>query len=291
MQSLRSIRIFLEVARLGSIRAAAERLDLSAPAVSMAIGDLERELGCSLTERAGRGIRLTEDGHTVASLARRALALLDHASDAVGGENRALRIRIAAVTTAAESFVPPLLESFVRAHPECDVDLDVVNRDRLFDRLAHGEIELAIAGRPPVSPACRILATRRSDLVIVGAASAPAPNAIGEATWLLREPGSGTRVATRELFATLGIAPAVRSVGSNGAVRACARAALGISLVSQDAIAEDLAAGQLSIIPSPATPLARNLHLIVAAEHALSKAASRFVAHALEMRVFSAPAP
>ncbi|MHB8145665.1 MAG: LysR family transcriptional regulator [Vulcanimicrobiaceae bacterium] len=288
MRSLRNLHIFLEVARLGSIRAAAQRLDLSAPAVSMAVGDLQREFDCLLLERVGRGVRLTEDGRELESLGRRAIALLEHAKDAVGGDRRAMRLRIAVVTTTAESFVPPLLESFVRAHPECDVDLDVDNRERLFDRLGHGEVELAIAGRPPATPACRILASRHNDLVIVGAPGSEQID-IRVATWLLREAGSGTRAATRELFAALSIHPPVRSVGSNGAVRACARAALGISLISHDAVAEDIEAGHLVILPCPATPLTRNLHLLASAERSLSRAALRFVAHAVESGVFAAP--
>jgi len=288
MKSLRNMQIFLEVAQLGSIRAAAARLDLSAPAVSMAVAELQREFGCTLVERAGRGVRLTEDGRELESLGRRAMALLEQAKDAVGSDRRAMRLRITAVTTTAESFVPPLLESFVRAHPECDVDLDVDNRERLFDRLGHGEVELAIAGRPPVSPACRILASRHNELVIVGAPRSEHAD-IGTATWLLRESGSGTRAATRELFAALAIAPPVRSVGSNGAVRACARAALGISLISHDAVASDIEAGQLVILPSPATPLARNIHLLASAERTLSRAALRFIAHAVETGVFATP--
>ena len=85
-------------------------------------------------------------------------------------------------------------------------------------------------------------------------------------TWLLREPGSGTRASTGALLAELDIAPLTLMVGSNVAIRESARVGLGVTLVSRDAVAAELAAGQLAEIPVPGTPLHRDWYLVARRE-------------------------
>ena len=109
---------------------------------------------------------------------------------------------------------------------------------------------------------------------------------IARATWLGREAGSGTRAATEEFFALLGIDPPRLSIGSNGAIAACVRSGLGLSLVSRDAVEGDLQAGHIQAIATPVTPLARHWHLVVAREREVPAAVSRFVAFAADERAF-----
>ena len=108
---------FLAVVRGGSVTAAADELMVTQPSVSSAIAALAREVDCDLFERAGRGIRLTEAGEAFAPYAADVIGLLDErpaaAREAAAGAAR--RLRIAAVTTAAESFVPDLMQGVLRA--------------------------------------------------------------------------------------------------------------------------------------------------------------------------------
>ena len=80
-------------------------------------------------------------------------------------------------------------------------------------------------------------------------------------TWLMREPGSGTRAVNDEFLAAHELAVELLTVGSNGAIRQAARAGLGVSLVSRDAVADELEAGLLGRIPI-AAPRARMWHLM-----------------------------
>jgi DNA-binding transcriptional LysR family regulator len=288
MLSLRQLAVFLEIARTGSIRAAAESLDVSQPAVSAAVADLQREIGASLLEREGRGVVLTEAGRTLERYGRRVMAMLDESRDAVR-ESAAgsSRVRIASVTTAAESLLPPLLRGLHEREPDLRIELDVANRERIWDRLSHWEVELVIAGRPPLVPSCRSLAIRANHLVVVGPPGwQTRDDALASATWLLREPGSGTRAATEEIFGLLGIAPPALTIGSNGAIRECVRAGLGLSILSDDAVARDIAEGRLSLVPTPVTPLTRNWHLVTNADRSLTVGAHRFLAYALESGIF-----
>jgi DNA-binding transcriptional LysR family regulator len=132
------------------------------------------------------------------------------------------------------------------------------------------------------------------DLAAGAAQAAGPPDAAGllawlaRQTWLLREPGSGTRASTAALLAEMDIAPLALMLGSNGAIRESARVGLGITLVSRDAVAAELAAGQLAEIGVPGTPLHRDWYLL-AHRQELPSPASRLVDHVLHTGAFRAP--
>jgi DNA-binding transcriptional LysR family regulator len=290
MFSLYHLRTFLEVARLGSVQEAAESLVVSQPAVSAALAGLQKTVGVKLTERDGRGIRLTEAGKAFELSGRRIVSLLEDAerrareiADASEG-----RLRIAAVTTAAEHLAPSMLHRFRLQQPEASVDLDVGNHVYVWDRLRHWEADLVIGGRPPLDLPLRTLATRTHELIVI----APADDSfallpLGEATWLVREPGSGTRAATESAFTAMGIDPPRLSITSNGAIGACVRAGLGYSLVSRDAVRNDLQAGHLRQIDTPVTPISSRWHLVAASDRELPLSVRRFVSFAVEHCEFS----
>ena len=309
--TLGQLRTFLAVASTGSVRAAADQLVVTQPAVSSALAAVRKQVGVPLVMRDGRGLRLTPAGTALAERARAALALLDEAVAAARGEadpDRG-RLRLASVTTAGEHLAPPLLASFLADHPEATVSLEVGNRRRVADLLAHHEVDLAIGGRPP--PGAETLATRANRLVVVAApglhsgiphrAMPAVRNAssgggtrrkrpparrvttaeLDRATWLLREPGSGTRATAEALLEELGIAPRILTFGSNGAVLESVRIGLGITLISVDAIAGDLAAGALEEWQHPGLPIERPWHLLGRAGEPLAPTPERFLGHLL----------
>jgi DNA-binding transcriptional LysR family regulator len=107
-------------------------------------------------------------------------------------------------------------------------------------------------------------ATRDNSLVVV---SAPQYDVdLPEATWLLREPGSGTRATMVALHASLGIDPPTLSLGSHGAVIASAVLGLGVTLASADAVAWYLAEGELVQRQAAGTPMSRPWHLITTSQ-------------------------
>lgn len=269
--TLGQLRTFLAVVDSGSVRAAAERLVVTQPAVSSAIAALQRELGVALVARDGRGVRITPAGEAFARYARRSLGLLDQAVSAAAGQARPERgrVRLAAVTTSGERLVPRLLASFRERYPEAEIVLEVGNRLRVWELLANHEVDLAVAGRPPAGSSFVTLATRPNILVVVaptqeggGGVRRVSRPELGRATWLLREPGSGTRSTTEELFAELGISPQVLTLGSNGAIQESVRIGLGITLISHDAVAPQLEAGVLEEWRHKPLPLRREWHIV-----------------------------
>lgn len=237
--------------------AAADELVVTQPSVSSAVAALGRELGCELFERAGRGVRLTEAGTAFGPYAADVIGLLEHGRQAAreAAAVAARRLRIAAVTTAAESFVPPLMRAFAQAHADIELRLDVGNREQVLDRVLNHTVDVAIAGKPPAD--ARLAAEPLTDNEIVcitapdDAAAAGGPleaSALAARTWLLREPGSGTRALNEQFLADHGLQPATLTLGSNGAIKQASRAGLGVSLLSRAAAEVELETGRLAEI-------------------------------------------
>ncbi|MFA6300290.1 MAG: LysR family transcriptional regulator [Nocardioides sp.] len=253
------LQTFLAVYDGGSVRAAAEALQVTPPAVSASVTALESALGTPLFAKSGRGISPTAAGHTFADYARSLVGLLGEAAGAVRAADRG-RLRIGAVATASEYVLPRLMASFARAWPLVELSLSVLPRDELFARAGHHEVDVVLAGRPPRGSGLRTRARRPNRLVVVGR-----PGLEGsalEATWLLTGQGSGTRTTALDLLAGLEATPPLLTLGTSGAAVAAAREGLGVTLVHEEAV-HDLA-GDLTTYPVPGTPLDRPWHLCTA---------------------------
>lgn len=264
--TLTQLCTFLAVAETGSVRAAAARLVVTSSAVSASMAALQDSLQLQLVRRDGRGLVLTAAGEVYAGYARRVLGLLDEARFAAAGEGDPERgtVRLAAVTSAGEHVLPGLLAGFRTRHPHAGVQLEVDNQQRVHVLFAGNEVDLAIGSRP--EDLGRVVGSRPNELVIV----APAGDAgvergmrwLGRQTWLLRERGSNTRASTEAILTHLGLAPPTLTVGSNGGVLRSVILGLGVTLVSRDGVAAELAAGTLVEVATPATPVRRPLYLI-----------------------------
>ena len=296
--TLNQLRTFLAVADTGSVRAAAQQLVVTQAAVSASLAALQKSLGVPLLTPDGRGLRLTGAGQAYAGYVRRILGLLDEAglaATAAADPDRG-ELRMAAVTTAAEQILPGLLGGFRSRWPRTGVRLEAGNRARVRALLDRHQVDLVLGGRPEPGWDVQVLAVRPHQLVVVAApalaASAPpGPSLVpwlARQAWLLREPGSGTRAATDALLTELDIAPPALMVGSNGAIRGSASVGLGVTLVSRDAVAAELADGRLGELPVPGTPLHRDWYL-VAHPGPLAPAGARLLEHVLRHGGFRAP--
>ena len=254
------LRSFVALADTGSIRAAAQQLYVTESAVSAAVTALARELGVALVERAGRGVRLTPAGAVYATYARQILGLLEQGRAAARGEDDPGqgRLRLAAVTTAADQILPALLASFRTAWPKVDIALEVGPSRKIWSSLAAHEADLVLAGRPPSHIPAQVLAARPNELIVV--TSPTVAFDLATTPWIMREPGSGTRATAEAYLAGRHASPPILVLGSNGAVVAGAAAGLGAAMVSRDAVRDELTAGRLVEIDAPGTPLDRPWH-------------------------------
>lgn len=255
--TLTQLRSFLAVVRTGSVTGAADELVVTQPSISAAIAALSREVGVPLTERVGRTIRTSPAGKTFTPYAADVIGLLEQgrlaAQEVASASER--QVRIAAVTTAAEHIVPPLMQAFSAANPEVELMLEVGNRGMVFAHVADHTADVAIGGRPPEDGRLAGSAFTENEIVLIAPPDDPLSRRrrvsireLGDRVWLLREKGSGTRVMTEGFLRNHELSPRRLTLGSNGAIKQASRAGLGVSLQSRAGVALELDAGQLSEI-------------------------------------------
>lgn len=281
------LRTFVEVATCGSVIEAARSLMVSAPAVSAAVGAIEKELGIKLVERAGRGLVVTPAGVVFARYAAHILALLEtgKAATAETLDPERGQLRLAAVTTAGEHVVPRFLANFRTRHPEAGITVEVGNRARVWDALEQHQADLAVGGRPPAGGRFVTLATRPNVLVLVaGGTGKPSSRdvdveTVARSVVLLREEGSGTRSTAEEFLEELGVDPRTLTLGSNGAIRESVQVGLGITLISRDAVARELEEGTLEEWRCGSLPRQRAWHVVARAHEPLPATAGLFLSH------------
>jgi len=286
--SLRQINIFEAVARHRSYTRAAEELHLTQPAVFTQVKQLEEGVGLPLLERIGKQIHLTDAGRevlatcqeTIEGLARLEMRLAD-----MQGLKRG-RLRIAMVSTA-KYLVPRLLAEFCVRYPGIEASLTVTNREGLLARITNNEDDLVILGAPPEG--IDMVATPIADnpLVVLARHDHPlagekgiSPARIAEEPFLLREKGSGTRLATERHFAELGHTLKLRmELGSTEAIKQAIAGGLGVSVMSLHTLALEGTGAVLQPLDVVSFPLRRKWYVAYPKSKHLSAVAEAFLKH------------
>lgn len=267
--SLRQLQIFQEVARHLSYTRAAEVLNLTQPAVFTQVRQLEDQIGQPLIERLGRRLFLTEAGEVTLRSARDVLGELEQMEMRLAdlsGMARG-RLRIGIVSTAKYD-IPRRLGEFCRAHPGIDVSLTVGNREELLGRFAENEDDLYILGTPPEGLDVESHRFAENPLVMVAppghplAGQAVAPKDLATEAFVMREKGSGTRIAAERWFKAQAVAPIVRmELGANEAIKQAVMAGLGLSVLSRGSALLELEQGYLIELAVTDFPLLRHWHV------------------------------
>ncbi|WP_119299638.1 LysR family transcriptional regulator [Dongia deserti] len=281
--TLRQLRALAATIRSGSVTAAAQELNVTPPAVSLQLKLLEELAGIALLERAETGMRATGAGRELADTALRIDALLSEAEDAIGALKgaRAGHVRVGVVSTA-KYFSPRVLAAFKRAHPGVEIQLSVGNREQTIAALETFAIDFAVMGRPPnrfdvdrsiigphphiiVAPPDHVLARRRYI----------PPRELSSETFLMREPGSGTRMLTERLLADTGATPSIgMEIESNETIKQAVMAGLGIALLSAHTVSVELEDGRLVMLDVVGLPIMRQWFVVRRAERRMMPAAA-----------------
>ena len=283
------LKTFLAVVELGSLRAAADELAVSPAAVSSSLASLRRAVGVPLFAREGRGVRLTPAGASFVEDVRRMVALSAGSIAAARASMHETRmpLRIGAVAAAAEAFLAELLATFMAEAPDVPVELEVVRRDALWTLVEERKVDIGFAEVPPKRTTLKLLAIRRNEYVVAAGTSRRYDKAtLARSLWLLREPGSGTRMATEDFIREYGIAPPCRMIGSAAVILRCIIERTGVSLLPRDMIAASVREGSLQIVRTPFTPKPRPWCFITATDRDASADTQRFLDSALKSHTF-----
>jgi DNA-binding transcriptional LysR family regulator len=283
--TFKQIQTFMEVARLGSVSKAAERLFVTQPAVSMQIKQLEEAFGLALVEPMGRNIKLTDAGDVFLIHATTAMGQFKDL-EALMAEHIGLkrgRIDLAVVSTA-KYFIPMLLVRFNKLFPGIDVRLHIENREKVLGMLSRFEVDLVVMGRSPSHIESEATAFATNPMAIVAApehALARRKNvdftALGAYEFVVREDGSGTRAAMQRLFddhhTPLKV---VMEVPSNETIKQAVMAGMGLSFLSMRTVRHELASGRLALLEIQGLPQINHWYVTHLSSKKLSPAALAF---------------
>ncbi len=268
--TLQQLRLFEAVARHKSYTRAAEELNLSQPAVYIQVKRLEESMGLPLIEQAGKKLLITRAGDLVYEAVVEVLSRLSslHMSlnDMKGKVAGPLKL---SAVTSAKFFMPHILGRFLRIYPDVQPQLTVTNRLRISERLADNLDDFVILGQH-IPEALDLTMHPFMDNPLVLAAPPDHPmrdrkgirvvELAGE-RFLVREPGSGTRGATEELFSEAGLAlNPYMELGSGEAIKQAIMAGIGISVLPLGSLSLELRYGQMIILDVENFPLHRTWH-------------------------------
>ncbi|MBM3952009.1 MAG: LysR family transcriptional regulator [Rhodospirillales bacterium] len=266
--TFRQLRVFSAIARLGSFTRAAEEMHLTQPTLSMQVRKLGLTAGLPLFEQIGKKVYLTDAGRALQEFCREvfdALARFEMTVAALKGLKSG-RLRLAVVSTA-EYFLPRLLGPFSADHPGVEFTLEVLNRERMIERLKANADDLYVFGFPPDDVEVESVRFMENPLVVVARQDHPLARdrriplaRLMAEPFLMREPGSGTRSAAERFFAEHGAHPRVRmELGSNEAIKQAVLGGLGVSVLSRHTIEHASGLVELDI---QGFPLVRHWYLV-----------------------------
>jgi DNA-binding transcriptional LysR family regulator len=286
--NLHLLRIFHTVGEHSSFSRAAEHLGISQPAVSKALRELEDQLDVVLIERGARLVSLTEAGQVLFDYAAGIFAMEHAALEALQAYSNLERgrLRIGASMTVAAYWLPGYVADFAQAHPGVSLSLISANTQTIAEKLLACEVDIAlvegpvdderIESRPWRDEPLLLVVPPDSDMAVAGAVSIAD---LSNATWVVREPGSGTREVVNRWLDELGIQPArLLEAGSTEAVIQTVASGGGVSIVPRVSSADQIALGKVATLALPGVELTRQLYRLRLPRRPLSPAALAFEA-------------
>ena len=293
--TLRQLRCLRAVADSGSLTAAAGLLGLTTPAVHSQLRGLEDLAGCPLVLRGDHGaFRPTPEGEALLLAESQIATALSRAAREIGALQQGhVGNVVLGVVSTGKYFAPGLVARLLRLLPDIEVTLRIGNRDAVLAALAGDDLDLAIMGRPPREPAVVADPVGPHPHIIIAAPDhplAPAdpvmPGDLLAQTFLSREEGSGTRILMTRFLDRIGEGATWRAVemGTNETIKQAVIAGLGIALISQHTVTEELRSGRLIALRGIGLPIQRSWYLLRRADRQMSPATVRIRDEILAMR-------
>lgn len=284
--TFRQLKVFEAVARHLSFTRAAEELHTTQPTISIQFKQLSEIVGQPLIEQVGKRLYLTDTGNEMLKTCREIFDSLER-FEMLMSEMRGIKagkLRISVVTTA-KYFVPRLLGRFSHLYPGVEVALNVINRQRMLQRVSENLDDLYVLGLPPEHMEIHLEPFMENPLVVLAASDNAlahekdiSATRLAEEPFLMREPGSGTRLATEKFFREQGLQCKIKmELGSNEAIKQAVAGDLGIAVLSAHTLALERHARELVILDAQGFPLQRQWYLAYPKERKLSVVAQAFL--------------
>jgi len=284
--TLRQLRAFEAVARLRSFTRAAEELHVTQPTVSKQIRLLNEEVGLPLLEQIGKQVFLTEAGEELYATCADWLETWGRFEQSIANLQglKQGRLKIATVTTS-KYFMPRVLGPFCARYPGIDIAMEVVNRDRLLERLSRNQDDLYVMGVPPEGWDIESEPLVENALVVVAAANHPLAGRrhipfteLANQPFLLRERGSGTRITMERVFRERNTPFVIKmELGSNEAIKQAVAGGLGLAVLSRSTLRREVDANELRVLDVEGFPIRRHWYVVRPKGKQLSVVARTFL--------------
>jgi DNA-binding transcriptional LysR family regulator len=260
--TLEQLRIFVAVALREHVTLGARDLNLTQSATSAAIAALEARHATKLFDRVGRRIVLTDAGRMFLAEAKAVLARANAAELVLSdlGQLKRGRLLLAASQTIANYWLPRRIHAFHARYPGVEIALTIGNTTTVAADVRDGSIDLGFVEGDTLDADLAVTRVAEDELILVAppdhrwAREVPHPGTgLAAESWILREPGSGTRSIFEAALPAFGLTPdalnVVLELPSNEAVRSAVEAGAGVTVLSRLVVAQAIAAGALVEIP------------------------------------------
>jgi DNA-binding transcriptional LysR family regulator len=268
--TLHQLQVFLKVAQLKSITKAAEELNMTQPAVSIQLRNLQEQFDIPLTEVQGRQLYITDFGKEILEMAERIINevyAINYKTMAYKGHLSG-RLKISSVSTG-KYIIPYFLSGFIKEQSGIELQLDVTNKSKVINSLENNEVDFALVSVLPEKMQIERVDLMPNKLYVVGnferkfKKESHDKKIFEDLPMIFREEGSGTRTVM-EKFVVKNKLPILKkmTLTSNEAVKQALIAGLGFSIMPLIGIKNELLNKDLQIVNVKGFPIKTTWHLI-----------------------------
>ncbi len=289
---IRRLKVFCKVFELKSFTKAAEALSISQPTVSEHIRALEKALGERLIDRLGRAVIPTPAGKVFYRYALSIIQMLEEATQALGQFKGRLagRLILGASTIPGTYILPRFIGTFKTEHPAIRFTLRISDTAEIVQEVLETSLEAGLVGSKWNDRRLLLEEVFADELVLAvhpehrwARKRKIALEELVDEPFILREKGSGTRMVMNRIMEDQGLDPSrlsiVAEMGSTEAVRQGIRFRIGVSILSNQAVAEDLRQGTLVLVEINNVRFFRPLYLIQRKNRQITPLCQAFLAY------------
>lgn len=263
--TLRQLEIFVAIAQNGNVSKAAEQVALSQSAASTALAELERQFDCQLFDRHGKLLILNALGKSLLPAATSLLNQAEEIEQLLEGKTALGNLKLGATLTIGNYLAIWIISEFMQQHTECHIDLQVKNNQNILQQIASYELDLGLIEGSCHHPELMTEEWMDDELVVFCAPDHPLASVkkittkhLVEATWILREKGSGTRETFDHAMRHHASGLHVRlELEHTEAIKRAVESGLGIGCISRLTLRDAFRRGSLVEIKTPMLDLHR----------------------------------
>ncbi|MDO6387856.1 LysR substrate-binding domain-containing protein [Uliginosibacterium sp. 31-12] len=275
--TLRQLDVFCAIARHGQVTRAAQAVAMTQAAASMALADLERQLGCTLFDRVGRQLVLNASGRLLAGRAREVLDRVAEIEYLAQEREPVFDLHVGASVTIGNQLLPGLVAQMRKRWPKAHVQISRLSSRDLIAHLKAHQIDLGFLEGSFSDDAIQRYPWRQDRLCVFAAPDHPLAGRALSAEdfhgvpWVVREQGSGTRDVMTQACEEAGFTALIDlELEQPEAIRQCVKAGLGVGCLSELELADAFQAGSLKRLDTPFLDMPSRLDIVTLRDRYLS---------------------